>query len=732
MHKTTFRFISVGVIVLTSTVSTYAQERSVLFDSSDVSITKMKCNTSSSDYAPAFCDGGIIFSSDRPHGFGVLSSDSLTPDNMYFIPKRGSSPEFINKLNTLLQEGTASYSTFDGVLYFSGSYRVKDHYELGIYASQRNKDGGWSTPTPVIFPADSISYFQPCVLDNGNTLLIASDRRDGFGGTDLYRSVKENGTWSIPVNLGPQINTSGDEGYPSFCAPGILIFSSTAHGSIGGYDNFCCSYKAGIVGAIIPVGAKLNSSADDFGMIYDSDSRIGYFTSDRDKSTGDDLYEFTLSWPHFSNCVAYVIPRYCYTFSEENSMASSDTAMFYYQWSFGDGSIAEALEVDHCFAGPGVYNVELMIRDRKDTSFFMTQVIYEHEIAEKPGLRINGADTIFVGDSIFLNADNSSLEGFSILRYYWDFGDHLLVKRPQVVFVPSESGRLTLQLGVAAKSNPIRYESGPDEEYFCTEKNVVVLHASERQAWLSKQGGYRHSDTVLAAGVPVFDLAQIENPDYAVFLGSSKDSVTFPQPGTQAIIRIVKEGDVYRYLYGSAENMRAIHVSYVELKELGIDSAFVIVLSSDTIVGNQINPQRDFRYTEIISKMILDTIPQAAIIPVNITTGASDTLIIYFDVNQSTLNEKMMSQIDSMLQSPSSSYRLVAFSDQSGNDAYNLKLSKTRSGAVASHLRSKGVKRSAISQDSYGEDRPAEFRSTLNRLEHNRCVIIIAAPALNN
>lgn len=734
MHSRAFRLILTGIIGMMTFVTARAQLRTVLFDSAEVQITKLACNTPSSDYAPSFCAGGVIFSSDRPHGFGVLTSDSLTADNLYFIRKPGSSPEFITRLNTLLQEGTSSYSSSDGVLYFSATVS-NNRQQVGIYASTRSTDGSWSKSVPVIMPDGNFSYFQPCIIDNGNTLLFASDKTGGFGGTDLYRSVKQGGKWSEPENLGSSINSDGNEGYPSFCAPGFLIFSSNKHGSIGGYDNFCCTYKAGIAYDIIPVGDKLNTAADDFGMIYDPATRIGYLTSNRDMSTGDDIYEFSLAWPQFSNCVTHVAPRYCYTFSEENSMKSSDGALFYYQWNFGDGTTANALEADHCFSGPGIYTVELVIRDRIDTSFFLSQVVYEHEIAEKPGLRINTADTVFVGDSVSVNTDHSNLEGYSILQHYWDFGDHFLLKREQLEYVPTESGTIALQLGVAAQAiNPIRYDTGPGEEYFCTEKTIVVLPANEKQAWLAKQRIHRHSDTVKADGVPVFELSQIENPEYTVFLGSSKDSLVFPQPGTEAIIRILKEDTVYRYLYGSAENMHAVHADYVQLKTLGIDSAFVIVLSNDTIVAHQINPDRDFGFTELISNLVHDTIPNAAIIPVNVLTAtASDTLAIYFNVNESILNRANKLRVDTLLNtSRGSTYRLIAFSDQSGDDAFNLRLSKTRSNAVSSYLLSNGVKRTSVIQDAYGEQRPNEFRSVLDALEHERCVLIISTPAPNN
>ncbi len=715
-----------------------AQERNYLFESSDVTITKATINSKYSEYAPAFCGDGIIFTSNKPHAFGVITimeSDSSSPDNLYFLPNKSTQADFLEKLNTPLQEGTSSYDSTKRILYFTGNVKVKNQFVLGIFSSTRAENGSWGKASPVLIPTDVFSYFHPCILNSGQTLIVASDRKDGFGGIDLYRSALEQGTWSEPVNMGESINGPYNEGYPSFCAPDYLIFSSTGHESMGGYDIFCCRLTPNHIGPPFPAGNGINTASDDFGLIFDPVRRMGYFSSNRDQNTGDDIYEFRLHWPDFYNCIAYVEPRYCYSFSEENSLESEDAELFYYQWDFGDGTTSTSLEADHCFAGAGTYAVELLIRDKKDTAFFLSQVSYEHEIVEKKGLRINCPDTIFVGDTIVLSSNNSSLSNYSIDKFYWDLGDHFLLNNSAVQYAADREGTFPIVLGVCAHDSLTVANDSLDtqHQHFCTQKNIVVLPASEKRQWMNNRNFSKSRKAFKSIEAPVFSLSLVEKPEYSVFLGSSKDSIPVLRTGTNAIIRIIKEDTIYRYLYGSADSLHAIYTSYIGLKGLGIDSAFVIVLSKDTIVGNQIKAKRDFEFTSKVATMLIDTIPARAIIPINVVPVqplyVTDTVIVYFDFNKSTLNTATKNTIDSLVRSGSGkkylTYQLLGFADSDGDPEYNLALSKTRNKAVVSHLTKKGVKSNNITSHSYGEEPPSNFVHILSTARNKRCVLII-------
>ena len=119
----------------------------------------------------------------------------------------------------------------------------------------------------------------------------------GYGGKDLWLTEREKrNTWSDPINLGPMVNTPGDEMFPFLHNDGTVYFSSNGHIGMGGLDVYKTSQDEN--GAYtLPVNLKspLNSSADDFSMIVEKSGERGYLTSNRDGGKGgDDIYQFEL------------------------------------------------------------------------------------------------------------------------------------------------------------------------------------------------------------------------------------------------------------------------------------------------------------------------------------------------------------------------------------------------------------------------------------------------------
>lgn len=145
---------------------------------------------------------------------------------------------------------------------------------------------------------------QPTIASDGLTLYFASDRPGGFGGIDLYVTHKDpkTGVWSIPKNLGPTINTKGDEKTPFIHSDSeTLYFASTGHFGFGGFDIFY-TRKNDKGEWIEPenIGSPINGATDDTGLFVSSDTKSGYFFSyDEGKVRGRgvgryDLYSFDL------------------------------------------------------------------------------------------------------------------------------------------------------------------------------------------------------------------------------------------------------------------------------------------------------------------------------------------------------------------------------------------------------------------------------------------------------
>ncbi len=139
---------------------------------------------------------------------------------------------------------------------------------------------------------------QPSLSSDGKTLYFASNRPGGMGELDIWKSIKDkDGKWGVPINLGPEINTPGNEKSPFFHSDGqTLYFSSTGHMGFGGYDIFYAKLDKEL-GWQKPknIGYPINSEKDDLGFFVSTDGKTGYFASDKLKGAGGwDVYYFGL------------------------------------------------------------------------------------------------------------------------------------------------------------------------------------------------------------------------------------------------------------------------------------------------------------------------------------------------------------------------------------------------------------------------------------------------------
>ena len=115
-----------------------------------------------------------------------------------------------------------------------------------IYVSFNEGYGDWTIPARVKLFEDSVNVGHPVIAEDGNLMYFSSDADLGYGGRDLYMSKRISGEWEEPINLGPKVNTSGDELFPYISKDNDLYFSSDGHAGFGGLDLF----KAEKVGRI--------------------------------------------------------------------------------------------------------------------------------------------------------------------------------------------------------------------------------------------------------------------------------------------------------------------------------------------------------------------------------------------------------------------------------------------------------------------------------------------------
>lgn len=157
----------------------------------------------------------------------------------------------------------------------------------------RYVDGKWKNFKALPFNSDDYHVAHACYADSGNTIIFASDMPDGYGGMDLYASKKENGEWQSPKSLGPVINSKLDEIFP-YVKDGKLYFSSNGQTGYGGLDLFVSEFDMAWQKPL-NLRSPMNSSRDDFGISFITDS-TGYFASNRTDGKGkDDIYRFSQS-----------------------------------------------------------------------------------------------------------------------------------------------------------------------------------------------------------------------------------------------------------------------------------------------------------------------------------------------------------------------------------------------------------------------------------------------------
>jgi peptidoglycan-associated lipoprotein len=271
-------------------------------------------NSKWSDFAPMwYKKDQLFFTSDRENGVGKamygwtgngytdlynikFKIDKKNPDNIkYELPLLADKENLNGKLN----DGTIAFDSK-----FTVAYLTKCNYDNNgkgkncrIYTST-GQGSEWSIPEPLSFSTDSFTCGHPYLSKDGQTLYFTSDMPGGEGGKDIWMVTysKKGKSWGDPVNLGPTINTEGDEMFPYMHEDGTLYFSSNGHVGLGGVDIFFSKGEGTDWSTPINMKSPINSGGDDFSLILDKTKESGYFTSNREGGKGqDDIYRFRMN-----------------------------------------------------------------------------------------------------------------------------------------------------------------------------------------------------------------------------------------------------------------------------------------------------------------------------------------------------------------------------------------------------------------------------------------------------
>ena len=274
-------------------------------DSVNFEIRNVSLNTPGSEMGSAFYKDQLVFSSTSigSQTGAKYKWNELPYLHMYSakINANGdlTSPEpFAPKLKTAYHDGPVSFDQGKNIIYFTRnnimwgkiSKSGKDVMNLKIFLGKL-EEGTWKMTGNFSFNSNEYSVGHPSIDKDGTTLYFASDMPGGYGKSDLYFSVLSNGQWSKPINLGPKINTEGNEFFPFVSSDGVVYFASDGHGGLGGLDIYFSVPERGVFNSIENMGYPVNSAKDDFGLALDSTGVKGYLSSNRSGGKGnDDLY----------------------------------------------------------------------------------------------------------------------------------------------------------------------------------------------------------------------------------------------------------------------------------------------------------------------------------------------------------------------------------------------------------------------------------------------------------
>lgn len=272
---------------------------------------KLDKNFSSSraDYCPAFSDrngSAVYFSSTRNSGTGGQMSGitGTKSGDIYCLKKdekgHWKSPEAAEgELNSEWDEGAACFTEDGNTMYFTVCRSDPQCPRMAeIWTSTRN-DAKWGKPQALKITADTLSsYAHPALSPDGKWLYFVSDMPGGYGGYDLWRASVVGGHGiGVVENLGPEINTPGNEMFPAFRPSGELYFSSDGREpNLGGLDLYRAKEDTLTKHwEVAHLPYPMNSNGDDFGITFEGLHNRGFFSSNR-ASAGrgwDKIYSFS-------------------------------------------------------------------------------------------------------------------------------------------------------------------------------------------------------------------------------------------------------------------------------------------------------------------------------------------------------------------------------------------------------------------------------------------------------
>lgn len=654
------------------------------------------------EFSPVFYKDGIVFCSNRIYG---LSNRSTAQNKglfkIYYIDTLGktdreSTKLFSKNLTTILNDGPVTFNRGRDTIYFSRNQDVSS--KLSDISSSRNKlgiysavlvDGQWTKVRELRINNEWYNVTTPCLSPDSKKLFFASDKPGGFGGSDLYSCSWKKDRWEDPVNLGPVINTKGNESYPFINPAGELFFSSDGHPGLGGKDIFFSMFSDSTWLQPVHLDPPINSPRDDFGILTDTLMNEGYFSSNREKSI--DIYHFKTRYPQVLYNNIQRENQYCFIFADSGTLVI-DPLNLKYIWDFGDGEKASGAVVSHCFHGRGKYTVKLDIYEKATGKIFFSKLIYNLELYDFKQPFINSPDIVVKGDSVKFDGSLSNLPGFKIIRYAWNLRDGKRLYGEKVTHSFKEKGEYNVNLELILKS----ISSNNIERTGVSKKIVVLNDTQEKTSYIAKTATVKNPlpqiEQYENAQLKTLYSAEEEFKKDAVFnveLQTSKtrlgaDSWIYRNlPKKYTITELFNPNDsTYSYIVDQHMSLMATYPAYSELFKLGFKDVRVKI----------------YVLKEPAEKELHNLI--------KINGAFADS---YFDSSDKLTSNAyiMLEQIVKLMNKyPTLRLQVAVHSDTSTPAESNLALSQLRSQLLVNYLINRGISSKRLVATGFGGSKP--------------------------
>lgn len=663
------------------------------------SIKKAKFSSNSSDeFSPVYYKNGIVFCSNMTRS---LVRNYLTPDdkgllNIVFADTiTGKSRIFSNNLRTIFNDGPASFSKNGDTVYFSRNIRtdvnrdeLSPRNKLGVFSAVL-ENGNWGKILDFRFNNEYYNITTPFISPDGKRLFFAADNPGGMGGTDIYYCDWKGDYWDDPVNMGPEVNTQGNESYPSVNSEGGVFFSSDGHPGFGGKDIFYTRQSGGKWLPPAHLDSPVNSKYDDFSLIADPVMSRGYFSSNREGTV--DIYQFRTNVRQLFYCDKQRINQYCFKFTDKDKIAI-DSRYLQLVWNFGDGTTAQGLNAEHCFKGPGKFKVRLDATDKKTGRVVFTKLSFDLDLRDIEQPVILSPASAMAGTPVTLDGMTSNFAGSEILNYTWHFGDGKYSKDGNTQHIYPEKGDYDIRLGLIVRND----KTGVIREVCSLKPLKVFSTTAEKEAFDRKSAEP-------APVVDIFDFDQAVTSNVWSAENSLNEFIAYRLEVLRSKTKLEKSDEAFRklpdkytlreiflngenaYSYTIAEEhtLMATYPSYSEVSNLGFTEANVY-----SVVVEEPS-ERELNNLEKVFGVSTD----------RLFVGNTQTL-------SSSGTQLLDLVLGFMAKYPALRLQVACHTDNTGSAPANLTLSGRRAEAMVNYLVINGVSRNRLVPKGYGGTRP--------------------------